>query len=103
MSADLHDLGVADAARALTAGTVSSAELTQHLLTRVAADADLGAFLAVDADAALAQARAADTRRARGEAGPLTGVPVAHKDIFCTAGMRTSCGSRMHAACTANT
>ncbi|MCP5284829.1 MAG: Asp-tRNA(Asn)/Glu-tRNA(Gln) amidotransferase subunit GatA [Burkholderiaceae bacterium] len=95
MSADLHDLGVADAARALTAGTVSSAELTQHLLTRVAADADLGAFLAVDADAALAQARAADTRRARGEAGPLTGVPVAHKDIFVTRGLASTAGSKM--------
>lgn len=50
----LHELGVADAARAMAAGTVSSAELTQHLLTRVAESADLGAFLAVDAEAALA-------------------------------------------------
>jgi aspartyl-tRNA(Asn)/glutamyl-tRNA(Gln) amidotransferase subunit A len=95
MSADLHDLGVADAARAMAEGAVSSAELTQHLLTRVAAEADLGAFLAVDADAALAQARDADARRARGEAGPLTGVPVAHKDIFVTRGLASTAGSKM--------
>jgi aspartyl-tRNA(Asn)/glutamyl-tRNA(Gln) amidotransferase subunit A len=99
MTGDLHDLGVAEAARAMAAGAVSSAELTQHLLTRVAADTDLGAFLAVDADAAKAQARAADERRARGLAGPLTGVPVAHKDIFVTdhrkSGLPSTAGSRM--------
>ncbi|MCP5269961.1 MAG: Asp-tRNA(Asn)/Glu-tRNA(Gln) amidotransferase subunit GatA [Burkholderiaceae bacterium] len=95
MSADLHDLGVAEAARAMADGHVSSAELTQHLLTRVAADTELGAFLAVDADAALAQARAADTRRAQGQAGPLTGVPVAHKDIFVTRALPSTAGSKM--------
>jgi aspartyl-tRNA(Asn)/glutamyl-tRNA(Gln) amidotransferase subunit A len=95
MSTPLHELGVADAARAMADGTVSSVELTQHLLTRVAADADLGAFLAVDADAALAQASAADARRARGEAGPLTGVPLAHKDIFVTRGLPSTAGSKM--------
>ena len=91
----LHELGVADAARAMAAGTVSSAELTQHLLTRVAESADLGAFLAVDAEAALARARAADACRARGEARPLTGVPVAHKDIFVTRDLPSTAGSKM--------
>ncbi|RVT52672.1 Asp-tRNA(Asn)/Glu-tRNA(Gln) amidotransferase subunit GatA [Rubrivivax albus] len=95
MSADLHELGVAEAARAMAGGRVSSTELTQHLLTRVAADTELGAFLAVDADAALAQARAADARRAQGQAGPLTGVPVAHKDIFVTRGLPSTAGSKM--------
>jgi aspartyl-tRNA(Asn)/glutamyl-tRNA(Gln) amidotransferase subunit A len=99
MSRPLHELGVAEAARAMADGAVSSVELTQHLLTRVAADAALGAFLAVDADAAVAQARAADARRARGEAGPLTGVPLAHKDIFVTdfqrTGLPSTAGSKM--------
>jgi aspartyl-tRNA(Asn)/glutamyl-tRNA(Gln) amidotransferase subunit A len=95
VSTELHELGVADAACAMAAGSVSSTELTQHLLTRVAAHADLGAFLAVDADAALAQARDADARRARGEATPLTGVPVAHKDIFVTRGLPSTAGSKM--------
>jgi aspartyl-tRNA(Asn)/glutamyl-tRNA(Gln) amidotransferase subunit A len=100
MSRPLHELGVADAARAMADGAVSSLELTQHLLTRIAADAGLGAFLAVDADAAVAQARAADARRARGQAGPLTGVPLAHKDIFVTRRLPSTAGSRMLAGYT---
>ncbi|GAB4114864.1 MAG: Asp-tRNA(Asn)/Glu-tRNA(Gln) amidotransferase subunit GatA [Rubrivivax sp.] len=95
MSGDLHEWGVAELGRALAAKQVSSAELTQHLLTRLASHADLGAFLATDAEAALAQARAADARRAAGEAGPLLGVPVAHKDIFVTRGLPSTAGSKM--------
>ncbi len=95
MSVALHRLGVAEADRALARGEFSSAELTQHLLTRVAAHEQLGAFLAVDADAALAAARDADARRARGDATPLTGVPIAHKDIFVTRGLPTTAGSKM--------
>ena len=91
----LHTLGVAELGRALAAKTVSSVELTQHLLARVAAQPALGAFLHVDGDAALAAASAADARRAAGEAGPLLGVPVAHKDIFVTAAMPTTAGSKM--------
>jgi aspartyl-tRNA(Asn)/glutamyl-tRNA(Gln) amidotransferase subunit A len=75
---------------------VSSAELTQLYLDRIARlDPGLNAFLTVDADRSLAQARAADARIAAGEAQPLTGIPVAHKDIFCARGWRTTCGSRM--------
>ncbi|MEP7283859.1 MAG: Asp-tRNA(Asn)/Glu-tRNA(Gln) amidotransferase subunit GatA, partial [Rubrivivax sp.] len=91
----LHELGVAEAARALADGAVSSVELTQHLLARLADHQHLGAFLAVNAHAALSQARDADARRARGVAGALTGVPVAHKDIFVTRTLASTAGSRM--------
>jgi len=95
MTAPLHQLGVAELGRALRAKTVSSTELTQHLLARVAAAKDLGAFLHVDEDYALARAKDADARLARGEAGALIGVPLAHKDIFVTRDMPTTAGSRM--------
>jgi aspartyl-tRNA(Asn)/glutamyl-tRNA(Gln) amidotransferase subunit A len=81
---------------ALAAGRTSSVELARLFLARIAAlNPELNAFVTFDAERALAEARRADTRRGRGEAGPLTGIPLAHKDIFCTKGMRTSCGSRM--------
>ena len=95
MNRALHRLGVAEIDRALARGECSSTELTQHLLTRVAAHERLGAFLAVDAEVALAAARAADARRARGDATPLTGVPIAHKDIFVTRDFPTTAGSKM--------
>jgi aspartyl-tRNA(Asn)/glutamyl-tRNA(Gln) amidotransferase subunit A len=81
---------------ALESGRVSSLELTGLYLARIRAlNATLNAFISVDEDESHAQAREADARRARGEAGPLTGIPLAHKDIFCTRAMRTTCGSRM--------
>jgi len=95
MSADLHQLGVAGLSRALADKTVSSTEITQHLLARVAAQEHLGAFLHVDGPAALAAAAAADATRARGEGGALTGVPLAHKDIFVTRDAPTTAGSKM--------
>ena len=95
MSAALHDLGVAGLARALAGKQVSSVEVTQHLLGRIAAQPALGAFLQVDADGAAAAAQAADARRAAGDAAPLLGVPIAHKDIFVTRGQPTTAGSRM--------
>jgi aspartyl-tRNA(Asn)/glutamyl-tRNA(Gln) amidotransferase subunit A len=95
MTAALHSLGVAEMCRALRAGKLSSAELTQHLLARLSAFQQLGAFLSVDAEAALAAAHAADTLLARGEGGALTGVPVAHKDIFATRALPTTAGSKM--------
>ena len=95
MTAPLHQLGVAELGRALRAKTVSSTELTQHLLARVAAAKDLGAFLHVNPDYALARAKDADARLAAGEAGALIGVPLAHKDIFVTRDMPTTAGSKM--------
>ncbi|MDO9286974.1 MAG: amidase, partial [Aquabacterium sp.] len=91
----LHDLGVAELARALAAKAVSSEEVTAHLLARIAQQQALGAFLQVDAEGATAAARAADVRRAAGDAAPLLGVPIAHKDIFVTAALPTTAGSKM--------
>jgi aspartyl-tRNA(Asn)/glutamyl-tRNA(Gln) amidotransferase subunit A len=95
MSSPLHTLGVAGLGRLLDAGEVSSVELTTHLLARLASHRHLGAFLCVDEEAALVQARAADTRRSAGERGALLGVPLAHKDIFVTAALPTTGGSKI--------
>jgi len=91
----IHEMGVAELGQALAAKAVSSVEITKHLLARVAAHEQLGAVLACDADAALAQAQAADARRANGESGALLGVPLAHKDIFVTRDLPTTAGSKM--------
>lgn len=92
----LHEMGVTELGRALADKAVSSREATQQLLARVTAhDTGLGAFLHVDATAALAAADAADARRAAGESGALLGVPLAHKDIFVTQDMPTTAGSKM--------
>jgi aspartyl-tRNA(Asn)/glutamyl-tRNA(Gln) amidotransferase subunit A len=92
---DLHALSVAEMGRALDAREVSSTELTKHLLARVAGHQQLGAFLAIEEDLALKQAKAADERRATGEKGALLGVPLAHKDIFVTQDLPTTAGSKM--------
>jgi aspartyl-tRNA(Asn)/glutamyl-tRNA(Gln) amidotransferase subunit A len=86
---------VTELGAALAARRVSSVELTQACLDRIARASDLNAFITVDPERSLAQARAADARIARGEGGPLTGIPIAHKDIFCAAGWLTTCGSKM--------
>ncbi|ACL71613.1 glutamyl-tRNA(Gln) amidotransferase, A subunit [Thioalkalivibrio sulfidiphilus HL-EbGr7] len=92
----MHEKTIAELSAALTKGECSSVELTEHFLKRIEAlDGGLNSFVTVTAEQALAQAKAADDRRARGEAGPLTGVPMAQKDIFCTDGVRTTCGSKM--------
>ncbi len=92
----MHDKTIAQLSAGLAAGTFSSEELTRALLARIERfDPQLNAFITVTAERALAQARAAAARRARGEAGPLPGIPIAHKDIFCPDGVRTSCGSRI--------
>jgi aspartyl-tRNA(Asn)/glutamyl-tRNA(Gln) amidotransferase subunit A len=81
---------------ALAGRRLSSVELTGLHLSRIKAlNGATNAFISVDEEISLAQARAADARLARGEAGPLTGIPIAHKDIFCTRALRTTCGSRM--------
>ena len=87
---------VAQLAADLRARKVSSVEVTATLLDRIeAAQETLNAFITVDREGALAQARAADAALVRGDAPPLTGVPIAHKDVLMTAGLRTTCGSRM--------
>jgi aspartyl-tRNA(Asn)/glutamyl-tRNA(Gln) amidotransferase subunit A len=91
LNATLGELGAALAAKKL-----SSVELTRACLERIERYGQaLNAFISVDASHALERARQADAVRARGEAQPLTGIPIAHKDIFCTRAMRTTCGSRM--------
>ena len=91
---DLHDLSVFDLAAKLAAFEVSSVEVTQHFLARVKVE-QLGAFLAIDADVSLAQAKAADVRLAAGERTPLLGVPLAHKDVFVTRDFPTTAASKM--------
>ncbi len=87
---------VATLIEALAARRMSSVELTRALLERIAeANPALNAFLCVDREGALAQAAAADRRLAAGTATPLTGIPVAHKDVLMTANLKTTCGSRM--------
>jgi aspartyl-tRNA(Asn)/glutamyl-tRNA(Gln) amidotransferase subunit A len=81
---------------ALKAKQISSVELTRLYLERIRRlNGELNAFITVDDGHALAEAARADERRAKGDAGPLTGIPIAHKDIFCTRSLRTTCGSRM--------
>ena len=87
---------IAELSRALGAGQISSLELAQQALARVSdLNPKLNAFLAVEPERVLEQAREADARRARGNATPLTGIPIAHKDVLMTAGWKTTCGSRM--------
>ncbi|MGC2460930.1 MAG: Asp-tRNA(Asn)/Glu-tRNA(Gln) amidotransferase subunit GatA [Steroidobacteraceae bacterium] len=93
---DLHDKTVAELAAALRARQVSSVELTQAFLERVTRhQRELNAFISITTEAALAEAAQADARLRSQDGGPLTGVPIAHKDIFCTRGEKTTCGSRM--------
>jgi aspartyl-tRNA(Asn)/glutamyl-tRNA(Gln) amidotransferase subunit A len=81
---------------ALAEKRISGVELARLFLERIEhLNAELNAFITVDPSQALAQAQRADRDRAAGKAGPLTGIPLAHKDIFCTKGLRTTCGSRM--------
>jgi aspartyl-tRNA(Asn)/glutamyl-tRNA(Gln) amidotransferase subunit A len=92
----MHTRTLAQLAEDLAAKRFSSVELTRHHLDRIQSQGDiLNAFITVTGDQALADAEAADRRRAAGDATPLTGIPIAHKDIFCTADVKTTCGSRM--------
>lgn len=92
----MHQLTLAEIARGLADKKFSAEELTRTLLARIAQlDPQLNSFITVTPEHAIAQAQAADARRANGESGALLGVPLAHKDLFCTQGIRTSCGSRM--------
>lgn len=92
----MHDKTVAELSSALASGQVSSVELTQHFLDRIRRDdSHYNAFITVTEEAALKDARAADARRQQGNVTPWTGIPFAHKDLFCTNGVRTTCGSKM--------
>lgn len=92
----MHNKTVAELAQGLSQGDFSSEEVVTDFLAQIAQqDTALNAFISVDETSTLAAARQADADRAAGKAGPLTGIPIAHKDIFCTDGVRTSCGSRM--------
>jgi aspartyl-tRNA(Asn)/glutamyl-tRNA(Gln) amidotransferase subunit A len=92
----MHRKSLVELAADLRAGACSSEELTRACLERVGRlDGQLNSFITVTEQQALAAARAADVRLQAGDAGPLTGIPFAHKDIFCTRGVKTSCGSRM--------
>lgn len=92
----MHDKSLKQLSDGLAAGEYSSVELTKHFLGRIERlDPALNSFISVTPELALAQAEAADATRAAGNAGPLTGIPVAHKDLFCTNGVRTSCASKM--------
>lgn len=92
----LHNSSIGELADLLAQRQVSSVELTQHFLARIARlNPALNAVITLTGDRALVEAAACDARRASGEAAPLLGIPLIHKDIFCTDGVRTSCGSRM--------
>ena len=86
---------VAELSRALRRKEISSVELTRVFLERINKYKDLNAFITVDPERSLAQAKVADARIAQGQVGALTGVPIAQKDIFCTDGWLTTCGSKI--------
>ena len=92
----MHTKTLAQLSAGLKAGEYSSVELTQHFLSRIEQfDSTLNSFITVTPEQALEQAKTADARRAAADASDLTGIPIAHKDIFCTQGVRTSCASKM--------
>jgi aspartyl-tRNA(Asn)/glutamyl-tRNA(Gln) amidotransferase subunit A len=91
-----HTKSLSELSALLEAGDVTSVQLTEHFLARIKAhDPELNSFISVTEAQALAAAADADALRSAGKAGPLTGIPIAHKDIFCTRGVKTSCGSKM--------
>src|ERR1700733_8491711 len=92
----LHNLFIGELAERLVKRQISSVELTRHFLSRIERlNPALNAFITLTAERALEDAAAADARLGKGEKGPLLGIPLIHKDIFCTDGVKTSCGSRM--------
>jgi len=92
----MHKQTLAELSEALHNRHFSSVELTQHYLDRIKKyDPEVNSFITVAEEQALQEAKAADELIAKGLSKPLTGVPIAHKDIFCTQGIKTSCGSKM--------
>ncbi|MHC8597156.1 Asp-tRNA(Asn)/Glu-tRNA(Gln) amidotransferase subunit GatA [Arenicellales bacterium IMCC55707] len=97
----LHLLSLKALRERLQKREVSSVELTKHFIDRIAKFSDLNAFISVDEEGALASAEDADKSLNKNESGNLTGIPIAHKDIFCTKRLRTTCGSKMLSGFTA--
>ncbi len=91
----IHLLSLAELAKGLSSGDFSSRDLTELLLSRVETHQSLNAFISITADRALADADACDKARSKGNAGALCGLPIVYKDIFCTKGVLTTCGSRI--------
>lgn len=92
----MHNKSVAELSRELESGKISSVELTREFLDRIKTeDGQYNSFITVTEDLAMADAKAADEQRAAGNASVWTGVPFAHKDIFCTNGVATTAGSKM--------
>ena len=92
----MHTKSIAELSKLLCKKEISSVELTQYFLTRVKTlDKALNAFITVTEEEALKQAKSADEKINSGNAHPLTGIPIAQKDIFCTQGVKTTCGSKM--------
>ncbi len=93
---DYHEKTLAELSTLLQTGEVSSSALTEYFLSRIKQqDAELNSFITIAEDQAMAEAAEADERLKSGNTSALTGIPIAHKDIFCTRGIKTSCGSRM--------
>lgn len=96
MTEAFHRLSISQLAPLLVRREVSPVEVTEQLLARIRTkDKEINAYITVDEEGALAQARAAEVRLAKGEAAPLTGIPLAVKDVLVTKGLRTTCGSRI--------
>ncbi len=91
----MHNKSLRELALGLKNSDFSSVELTQYFLDRIETNKDINAFITVDSDSSLLQAAEADKILSSNNSQPLTGIPLAQKDIFCTEGMRTSCGSKM--------
>ncbi|MDD4906930.1 MAG: amidase family protein, partial [Methylobacter tundripaludum] len=91
----MHNKTIAELAKGLRSGEFSSVELTTAFLSRIKQHSSLNSYITVTEDLALQAAEAADARLAKGDAELLTGIPVAQKDIFCTEGVKTTCGSKI--------
>ncbi len=91
----MHNKTIAELARGLRDREYSSVELTQHFLNRIKQANSLNAFVTITEEQAMIEAKAADEQIVKSQAGPLTGIPIGQKDIFCTKDVKTSCGSKM--------
>src|SRR5581483_1847681 len=97
---EFYSLSIHEALSKLRAQEISAVELTRAYLARISeTDPRINAYLTVTAERALKDAERADERRARGDESPLLGIPIALKDIFCTAGIETTCASRILKRC----